>query len=461
MSELNKPSINEDSKLPAETKKKIVMGVVLAVVMIVLGVLAVKQINKNREETPPVIQETVPEDFVFDVDNMHVAKSSWREGSWCAVDKETVTSIHIQPEYDGPSQTVWVVDEMLFYQTAEGDVYITVGPGVHMLGSMKSAFANFPNATSITGLEYLETSAVTDMSYLFSESSFESVDISTWDTSSVTNFAYMLYNTCNILEVNMNNLDLSNVVDMSYIFSKCEGVDNIYFENVDTSHIVTMEGAFDGVGATAPKGITTLHGTIDTSSCTNMAYMFRWAHLTNVNDIVKDFDTSKVTNMKGMFEHSLNLFELDLSNWDVSKVTDMSDMFCDISCLITLNMEGWNPVSLISANKMFWGCYNLRAFNQWISAPNIQYANSMFENCFEMLDLDVTCFDGATFKEADRMFYCVQYVKHIYSNGFTVEEYSYDMFEWCVNIEGPTPYTEEDFSSDMAHTAGYLTPVKK
>ena len=66
-----------------------------------------------------------------------------------------------------------------------------------------------------------------------------------------------------------------------------------------------------------------------------MAYMFRWARIQDLTEIVKGFDTSKVTTMKGMFEHGLNLYDLDLSTWDVSQVTDMSDMFAEAICVKT------------------------------------------------------------------------------------------------------------------------------
>lgn len=457
MSELDKHSLDEDISMPLEQKIKIAIAVILS---IALGFLAFFALRKVDTTTPPAVSETLPEDTELEFDELHVAKSSWRDGAWCAVDKNAVTSIQIVPTYDGSSQSAWTIDEMIFYFLEDGTVYIAVGPGVHMVGSMHRAFADFVNATQITGLELLETSMVTDMSYLFSNSKFESIDISSWDTARVSNFSHILYDTHYTYTVNMDNLNLSNVVDASYLFANCTAVSELFFRNVDTSHILNMEGMFMNVGAVAFKGATVLYGTIDTSSCVNMSHMFNTARLANMTDVVKTFDTSNVTNMEAMFYHSLNLFELDLSGWNVSKVTNMTDMFNDIVCLQHVDMEGWSPLSLEKADRMFRNCNNLLAFTQWDSAPNIQSTESMFENCFEIKELDVTCFDGATIENAEKMFYGLEFVKNIYCNGFTVTNHAYDMFAWCISIQGPTAYDETKISSEMTTTTGYFTPTK-
>ena len=50
------------------------------------------------------------------------------------------------------------------------------------------------------------------------------------------------------------------------------------------------------------------------------------------------FDTSKVTNMRGMFSDLYNLTNLDVTHFDTSKVTDMSEMFKGMSNLTNLDL---------------------------------------------------------------------------------------------------------------------------
>ena len=84
----------------------------------------------------------------------------------------------------------------------------------------------------------------------------------------------------------------------------------------------------------------------------------------------------------------------------------------------------------------------------------------MFANCFEMLEIDITCFDGATIENADSMFFCMQYVTTIYSNGFTVINDAPEMFMFCIGLTTPSPYDEHKVSQAMATTSGYFTPRK-
>ena len=58
----------------------------------------------------------------------------------------------------------------------------------------------------------------------------------------------------------------------------------------------------------------------DTSSVTDMSYMFRFTN--NFNQNIGSWDTSNVVNMKFMFMGAL-AFDQNIANWDVSNVTDM------------------------------------------------------------------------------------------------------------------------------------------
>ena len=74
---------------------------------------------------------------------------------------------------------------------------------------------------------------------------------------------------------------------------------------------------------------------IDTSSVTNMNYMFgNCRALTSLD--VSSFNTSNVTDMGGMFVGCSALTSLDLSSFNTSSVTDMSYMFGECSALTSL-----------------------------------------------------------------------------------------------------------------------------
>ena len=104
------------------------------------------------------------------------------------------------------------------------DTYkVTIGGkgGIIANENMIGYFAYFDKMTSID-LSSLDTSEVTDMSDMFAScSSLTSLDVRNFDTSQVTNMNGM-FSWCNKLtSLDVSNFDTSKVTDMSYMFCEC------------------------------------------------------------------------------------------------------------------------------------------------------------------------------------------------------------------------------------------------
>ena len=74
---------------------------------------------------------------------------------------------------------------------------------------------------------------------------------------------------------------------------------------------------------------------------------------------VSILDTSKVTNMEGMFHYSRNLKSLDLSNFNTSNVTDMSYMFFSCWRLTSLDLFSFDTSKVTNMSNMFNSCSKL------------------------------------------------------------------------------------------------------
>ena len=197
------------------------------------------------------------------------------------------------------------------------------------------------SAETITNLNLLNVSSVTNMKWMFRHTGMNAMtklDLgSNFNTQNVTNMQTMFgetgYNSMTTINLG-NNFDTSKVIDMQWMFCNT-GNKKMTSLNLgskfNTSNVYKMNNMFNGCGYTA---MTTLNlgSQFNTGKVTNMARMFVYCgynSLTSLN-LGANFDTSKVTNMSGMFEGtgytamtSLNLG----ANFDTSKVTNMSNMF--------------------------------------------------------------------------------------------------------------------------------------
>ena len=81
-------------------------------------------------------------------------------------------------------------------------------------------FSGLTNLTTIDGMQYFDTSQVTNMSFMFSEcKALESLDLSHFKTSKVTNMRY-IFNYCfELTTLDLSSFDTSNVIDMIGMFS--------------------------------------------------------------------------------------------------------------------------------------------------------------------------------------------------------------------------------------------------
>ncbi|MQN74839.1 BspA family leucine-rich repeat surface protein [Segatella copri] len=197
-------------------------------------------------------------------------------------------------------------------------------------------FQNYVNLTSIEGIEYLNTSQVTDMHNMFYNCyHLQTTDFSGFDTRKVTNMSNMFYNCGSLKSLDISNFNTSEVTNMRNMFYHCIGLTSLDLSHLNTSKVSIMISMFQ--------------------LCSN---------LLSVN--LSGWDTRNVGSMDHMFEGCKSLKTLDLSGFDTrEKTCAMDDMFNTCNELTTIFVSDKFAVGTRGTGDgtMFQGCNKLKGAN--------------------------------------------------------------------------------------------------
>ena len=195
-------------------------------------------------------------------------------------------------------------------------------------------FSGFKGLTTITHLEYLNTSQVTNMQGMFQNcESLEALDLSTFNTENVTNM-FGMFDSCKSLKsLNLSSFNTSKVKQMGYMFKNCESLTALDLSSFNTENISDYGSMFYRC-----KSLTTL----DLSS----------------------FNSKEILNTRCMFTGCFALKTLDLSSFDTSKTTDMPSMFSGCSALETIYASSaFTTDNVTNDFSMFLNCRKLKNFD--------------------------------------------------------------------------------------------------
>ena len=321
-------------------------------------------------------------------------------------------------------------------------------------------FYHLSELTTIEGFKNLNTSAVTNMSWMFFRcSSLTSLNVSNFNTSAVTNMSLMFSGCSGLTSLNLSNFNTSKVTNMSSMFSDCSGLTSLNLSNFNTSAVTDMRYMFSGC-----SNLTSLnHSNFNTSAVTNMSGLFyKCSSLTSLN--LSNFNTSAVTNISEMFYNCSGLKELNVSNFNTSAVTNMSEMFYNCSSLTSLNLSNFNTSAVTDMREMFYNCSGLKELNvSNFNASAVTDMSEMFYDCSRLTELNLSNFNTSAVKKMGSMFYGCSRLKTIFNTQTWRCEQSKDMFDGCTQLKGVVKYDKSKVDVTMANPeAGYFfDPNKK
>ena len=265
--------------------------------------------------------------------------------------------------------------------------------------------------TSIINISNWNTSSITDISYLFSNcTQLTSVpaDISNWETINITNISNLFYHCTSLNSIpDISKWNIENVTNISYLFYDCKTLTSLPdISKWNTSKVTDMRGIFSNCNS-----LTTLPDISkwNTENVNNMSGLFHHCtKLTKIPDI-SEWNTGNVINMGGMFDHCTSLQALpDISKWDTKKVTNLNYMFYYCSELSTLpDISQWNTDNVKNMKGLFCNCSSLSIMpdiSKW-NTSNVTNMSCMFYNCTSLLSLpDLMEWDISKVEDMKTMF---------------------------------------------------------
>ena len=354
---------------------------------------------------------------------------------------------------------------------------VTAGP------ALQGLFGGLLQLRSIEGLEYLDTSNVTDMFELFDGTwNLQDLDITMLDTGNVIDMSWMFFTsgaTVNLSGIDTGNvrymrgmfgssqpsaatlrsatviglsdLNVKNVTDMSYMFLRSV-IEDIDLSGWDTDSVIYMTRMFYDMAFLHNLNLSNFGGNVQcverlfnraghreygldlvltnfcTRNITDMSHLFEAAHIASMD--LSSLDTSNVTNMMNMFAFT-RASSLDLSGIYTGSVTNMSRMFWgsrndDYQALTSLDLSGLNTSSVTDMSGMFADLHYLTTVDlSGFDTRNVTTMAHMFSGATGFTRLDLSNFDTRNVVDMQSMFQNASGLLYLDISGFDTRNVTY------------------------------------
>ena len=238
--------------------------------------------------------------------------------------------------------------------------------------------------------------------------------------------------------------------DASNHFDKLTKINNLKL--LDTSKVTNMKSMFEGC-----QNISTIDlSNFDTSKVTNMSKMFYFCNNMDSLDVSK-FNTGNVTDFSNMFFSCRYLDKIDVSKFDTSKAVDISGMFSSCAYLLSIDVSNFNTSNVTDMSNLFSGCQSLTQIDlSKFDTSKVTNMQSMFyfmnKNKTNLQTINLSSFDTKEVTNMAQMFYnCSKLTTIIASDKFVTTKLTESksdifMFEECRQLKGGNQTTfDENF----------------
>ena len=285
--------------------------------------------------------------------------------------------------------------------------------GMGHVGSMANMFYGCHSLTDLDGLAEWDTGNATTLTGMFYGCNrLSAVDITSWNVRKVTTTEGMLQGTP-ITSLDLSAWNTDSLTNMRHMFGYCTKLTSLDLSGWNTSNVTDMSGLFG-----------------HDQQLTNLRF--------------DGWNTGNVRLMGHVFEYCTKLTSLDLSGWDTSNVTDMSGLFANCTSLAGLKLgDRWNMGNVTDTAWMFSGDRKLaltiaRIVPDW-NMCSVRKTAGMFSGCVDGV-LDLSKWNTPLLTDTRNMFRYNPNLTRILVNenwsNVTFTNSSADMFTGCTRLVG-------------------------
>ena len=391
--------------------------------------------SKANETTQPVSQPTAP--AATDPQQVEtIAQGTWGTSKWEYTHQGDDYILHFHAGTLGASNRAFIDDTNYPYYHELGSIgaspevfngnwqwneeltQIVIDPGVIANQDSSDLFGYLKKLQKIIGLANLDTTNVTNMSYMFEDYQGASLDLSQFDTANVTDMSGM-FEFYQGPQLNFSNFDTSNVTNMSDMFEFYQGP-QLDFSHFNTANVTDMSEMFKECDLTSLD-----LSNLNTANVTDMYEIFR--NCRNLNSLnLSNWDNENITDMHNMFYNCCSLTNLNLSNFHTTNVTDMSWMFYECNSLTSLDLSSFNTAKVTNMEAMFSSCSSLTSLDlSNFNTANVDHMRYMFGDCMGLTSLDLSNFDLSKIEDMDSIFHYCRNLNHLILGPKTEFKYVY------------------------------------
>ena len=332
--------------------------------------------------------------------------------------------------------------------------------------SLYKFFANLTKLKTITGLEYLNTETVTNMSYMFFNcSSLTSLDVTHFNTAKVTNMNRLFAYCSSLTSLDVTHFNTAKVTNMNSMFECCSSLTSLDVTYFNTANVTGMNNMFYSCSA-----LTTIYAS-DNFVTDKVEYSYNMFYdCTSLKGTTLEYVASKTDHnyancgTDGYFTPGCGYAEFDNATGTLTfryKGVKPEGAY-DLNVGIT--DPGWrthkNEIKKVvfdasfanarptSCYYWFYECKNLANIEgiENLNTEKVTNMELMFANCSTLTSLDVTKFNTANVTTLMSMFSDCSSLKSLDVTNFDTRNVT-NMFYMFNNCSGLTSLDVTKFNT--------------